>query len=116
MIRSYLKIAWRNISKRKAYSLINICGLAIGIAACLLLFTVVKYELSYDRYHPNYDRVYRIVTQDNFSDGIDYTPGIPFPALDAVRTTFPEFTTGSLFASYGSQVTVLPDNPNSPSE
>ena len=116
MIRNYLKIAWRNISKRKGYSLINICGLAVGIAACLLLFTVVRYELSYDRYHPNYERIYRIVTQDNFSDGIDYTPGIPFPAVDAVRTTFPEFTTGSLFASYGSQVTIVADKINSPSE
>ena len=116
MIQNYLKIAWRNISKRKGYSLINICGLAVGIAACLLLFTVVNYELSYDRYHPNYSRIYRIVTQDNFSDGIDYTPGIPFPALEAVRTTFPEFTTGSLFASYGSQVTVLSDKSNSPSQ
>ena len=107
MIKNYLKIAWRNISKRKAYSFINIGGLAVGIAACLLLFTVVKYELSYDTFHPNYKRIYRVVTQDNFSDGIDYTPGIPFPALEALRVSFPEFTTGALFASYGSQVTVL---------
>ena len=107
-----LKIAWRNITKRKGYSIINVGGLAVGIAACLLLYTVVKYELSYDRHHPNFDRVYRVVTQDNFSDGIDYTSGVPFPALDAVRLSFPEATTGTLFASYGSQVTVM-DNANS---
>ena len=112
MIKSYLKIAWRNISKRKAYSVINIGGLAVGITACLLLFIVVKYELSYDRFQPNYDRIYRVVTQDDFSEGIDYTPGIPFPALEATRVSFPEFTTGALFASYGSQVTVLQTNAN----
>jgi len=110
MIKNYLKIAWRNISKRKGYSIINIGGLAVGIAACLLLYTVVKYELSYDRYHSNFDSIYRVVTQDYFSDGIDYTPGIPFPALEAVRISFPQVTTGTLFASYGSQVTVLGDN------
>ena len=107
MIKNYLKIAWRNISKRKVYSFINIGGLAVGIAACLLLFTVVKYELSYDTFHPNYKRIYRIVTQDSYSDGIDYTPGIPFPALEALKVSFPEYTTGALFASSGSQVTVL---------
>lgn len=107
MIKNYLIIAWRNLSKRKGYSLINIGGLAIGIAACLLLFTVVRYELSYDKFNPNFERVHRIVTQDDFSDGIDYTAGIPFPALEAVRVTFPDYTTGALFASYGSQVTVV---------
>ena len=110
MIKNYLKIAWRNLSKRKGYAAINVGGLAVGIAACLLLFTVVRYELSYDKHQPNYNRIHRIVTQDNYSDGIDYTPGIPFPALEAMKTTFPEFTTGALFASYGSQVTVLQSN------
>ena len=112
MIRNYLKIAWRNISRRKGYSSINIGGLAVGIAACLLLYTVVKYEFSYDKHHPNFDRIYRVVTKDDFSDGIDYTPGMPFPALEAVRVSFPEITTGALFASYGSQVTVLGNDGN----
>ena len=110
MIKNYLVIAWRNLSKRKGYSLINIGGLAVGVAACLLLYTVVRYELSYDKFNPNYERVYRIVTQDKFSEGIDYTPGIPFPALEAVRTTFPGYTSGAMFASYGSQVTVVRPN------
>jgi putative ABC transport system permease protein len=110
MIKNYFTIGWRNISKRKGYSFINVGGLTVGIAACLLLFTVVKYELSYDTHHPSYNRIHRVVTQDNFSDGIDYTPGIPFPALNAIKIFFPECTTGALFASYGSQVTILESN------
>jgi putative ABC transport system permease protein len=110
MLKAYLKIAWRNITKRKGYSLINIGGLAVGIAACLLLFTVIRYELSYDSFQPNYKQIYRIVLRDDFADGVEYTPGIPFPALEAARTTFPQFTTAALFASYGSQVTVLESN------
>ncbi|MEO6845134.1 MAG: ABC transporter permease [Ginsengibacter sp.] len=107
MIKNYLKIALRNITAHKAFSIINIAGLAIGIASCLLLFTVVKYELSYDRFQPNYHRIYHVVTQNNFSDGVTYNSGVPVPALAALRNDFPQITSGVLMADYGSQVTVL---------
>ena len=107
MIKNYVKIALRNITAHKAFSIINIAGLAIGIASCLLLFTVVKYELSYDRFQPNYHRIYHVVTQNNFSDGITYNSGVPVPTLVALRNDFPQITSGVLMANYGSQVTVL---------
>ena len=66
MIKNYLKIAFRNLVRHKAFSIINITGLAIGIASCLLLFTVVKYELSYDKFQPNYKQIYHVVTEDKF--------------------------------------------------
>jgi predicted permease len=110
MFKNYFKIALRNLVRHKAFSVINIAGLAMGIASCLLLFTVVKYELSYDTFQPNYHQVYHVVTQDKFEDGITYNPGVPIPALEAFRIDFPQITTGSLFASYGSQVTVLGTN------
>lgn len=106
MIKNYLKIAFRNLQRHKAFSVINITGLAIGIAACLLLFTIVKYELSYDNFQPNYKRIYHVVTQDKFSDGITYNPGIPVPALDALRLQMPNVLFANIFANYGSQVTV----------
>ena len=52
MLKNYFKIALRNLARHKAFAVINITGLAIGIAACLLLFTVVNYELSYDKFQP----------------------------------------------------------------
>ena len=107
MIKNYLKVAIRNLIRHKAFSFINIAGLAIGIASCLLIFTVVKYELSYDKFQPNYNQVYHVVTQDKNSDGTSYNPGIPIPAMEALRVDFPNITTGSLLSSYGSQVTVL---------
>lgn len=110
MLKNYFKIALTNVVRHKVYAAINITGLAVGIAACLLLFTVVTYELSYDTSQPNYSRIHRIVSRDDYGDGVTYTPGIPFPALDAVRTSFPQLTIGVLFASYGSQVTVLKNN------
>ena len=63
MIKNYFKIAWRNLVRHKAYSAINIAGLAVGIASALLIFMVVSYELSYDTFQKNYDNVYRIVTK-----------------------------------------------------
>jgi len=106
MIRNYFKIAIRNLKRHKAFSVINIAGLAIGVASCLLLFTVIKYELSYDRFQPGYENIYRVVTEDKTPDDVFYTPGIPFPALEALRIDIPEITTGVLMANYGSQVSV----------
>lgn len=60
MLKNYLKIAIRNIRKHKGYSFINVFGLAVGICCCLLIFLYVKDELTYDRFHTNADRIYRI--------------------------------------------------------
>src|SRR5450432_1537371 len=105
MIKNYFKIALRNLARHKGYTAINIGGLAVGIAACLLLFLVVNYELSYDKFQPNYKRIYHVVTQDKFSDGITYNPGIPVAALDALRTQMPGVLFACINSNYGSQVT-----------
>jgi len=68
MFRNYFKIAWRNMTRYKAYSGINILGLAIGIAACLLILQYVAFELSYENFQANKDRIYR-VQQDRYDNG-----------------------------------------------
>lgn len=68
MIKNYFKIAWRNIKGHKAYSGINILGLAIGIAACMLILQYVSFELSYENFHTNKNRIYR-VQQDRYDNG-----------------------------------------------
>ena len=62
MIKNYLLIAGRNLMKRKVYSFINIFGLAIGVAVCLVILKYVDFELSYDRYHKNAPNIYRTTT------------------------------------------------------
>lgn len=74
MLRHYFQIAWRNLLKRKFYSLINMAGLAIGMVCCVLIALYVYHELSYDQYHTKRDRIYR-VTQSFGS----ITPGKPSP-------------------------------------
>ena len=61
MFKSYLKIAWRNLTKNKGYSIINIGGLAIGMACFLMILMFINNELSYDSYHEKGDHIYRVV-------------------------------------------------------
>ncbi|HRH59303.1 MAG TPA: ABC transporter permease, partial [Chitinophagaceae bacterium] len=68
MLKNYFKIAWRNMMRHKAYAGINIFGLAIGIAACLLILQYVSFELSYEDFQVNKDRIYR-VQQDRYDNG-----------------------------------------------
>ena len=63
MFRNYLKVALRNLMKRKLHTAVNVFGLAIGIAACLLITLFVKDELAFDRYHDDYKQIYRIATR-----------------------------------------------------
>ena len=106
MLRNYFKIAFRNLKRKPAYTLINISGLALGMAACLLIFLVVRYELGYNTFQANYSSIYRVNTEDKNTEGIDYTPGIPYPALEALRADLPQVTTGALFATFGVQVAI----------
>ena len=114
MIKNYFKIAWRNLRKHKAYSAINIAGLSIGIAACLLIFLVVTHELSYDKFQKNYKNIYRVVTDSHNRDGsVAYNPGAPVPTVEVLKTDFPQFEKViAVNGANGGQVTVLGDNPN----
>ncbi|HMG68525.1 MAG TPA: ABC transporter permease, partial [Chitinophagaceae bacterium] len=60
MIKNYLKIAFRNLTKYKFTSFINVFGLTVGLTCCLLIFTFILHEISYDKFQPNADRVYRV--------------------------------------------------------
>src|SRR6188768_3885762 len=68
MFKNYLKIAFRNLWKYKSFSAINIIGLAIGIAMCLLILQYVSFELSFDQFNKNADDIYR-VSNDRYQNG-----------------------------------------------
>ena len=65
MIKSYLKVAWRNLMKNKLYSLVNIIGLTIGIVSCLLIGIYIKHELGYDHFNKNADNIVRVTMEYN---------------------------------------------------
>jgi putative ABC transport system permease protein len=96
MYKNYYKIAWRNLVKKKAYSFINIFGLALGIACCLLIFMFVQDELSYDNYHEKGDRIFRVIHSESTGDpklGIAAAPYWVWnnaPIGAALKNDFPE--------------------------
>ncbi|HVK97175.1 MAG TPA: ABC transporter permease, partial [Flavisolibacter sp.] len=90
MFRNYFKTAFRSLIRNKTYTTINVFGLAIGVAVCLVLFLVVQFELSFDKFHKNNERIYRIITQFNDADGINNDAGVPAPLPQTLRTDFPE--------------------------
>ncbi len=81
MLLYYTKLAWRNLSSKKFFSLLNIFGLAIGFAACMAVFLFVKDEKSYDRQNKNADRIYRIISNRVNDDGTQTWLPVTPPAL-----------------------------------
>jgi len=63
MLKNYLKLAWRNIARHRAYSFINILGLSLGLSVCLVIFLLSYFELSTDTFHPDHQRIYRLVSK-----------------------------------------------------
>lgn len=90
MLKNYLRIALRNIKKHKGYSLINIAGLAIGMACCLLILLWVQDELSYDRFHNNAENIYRIYQDYHHAGGIMNFSNVPQPVGPEIQETVPE--------------------------
>ncbi len=90
MLKNYLKIALRNLWKRKVYSTINILGLAIGLSSSLLIILWIVDEVSYDRFHEKEEQLYRVWNQANF-DGELVSWGVtPAPLGPAMQKAFPE--------------------------
>ncbi len=87
MLRNYIKIAWRNIRRNKSYTFINIVGLSMGIACSIVIFAFVSYQLSFDGFHKNKDRIYRFVTEWHDED-INYSGAVPSPAAKAFRSNY----------------------------
>jgi putative ABC transport system permease protein len=115
MFRNYLKTAFRSLQRNKSYTFINVAGLAVGIAACMLLFLVIQYENSFDNFHPDKDRIYRISTHFNTPDGVSYSRGTCFPAGKQLPLDYPQLEhVASICSAHGGLVTILDENSHQP--
>ncbi len=90
MIKNYLKIAWRNLLKNKGFSAINIFGLAVGIACCLLITLYVTDELSYDKYHEKGNRIYRLNNSIKFGGSEQFLAQTPDPLGSVLKKDYPQ--------------------------
>jgi putative ABC transport system permease protein len=85
MFKLYLKIALRSLWKNKGYTFINVLGLSIGMASCILIFLFIRFQLSFDEGYKNEDRIYRFVTDWKYNSFDDYSKGVAIPHAAAAR-------------------------------
>ncbi|MFD2288177.1 FtsX-like permease family protein [Pedobacter petrophilus] len=85
MFKLNLKIALRNLWKNKGYTFINVIGLSIGMASCILIFLFIRYQLSFDEGFKNENRIYRMVTDWKYDAFDDYSNGVSIPAVNVVK-------------------------------
>ncbi|HVX50869.1 MAG TPA: ABC transporter permease, partial [Chitinophagaceae bacterium] len=105
MLKSYLTTAWRNLRKNKVFSLINVAGLSIGMAACLLILQYVNFELSYDQFNTNISDIYRVYN-DRYQNGKLVQHGtITYSAIGkAMQDDYPEVINHARAEPYGNTI------------
>ena len=110
MLRNYLKTAFRNLKRNKGYTLINVLGLAVGIAASFLIFLVIQFESSFDNFHKKRNKIYRVASKFATQDGFDYSGGVSFPVAQALRLEYPQLKEVAAIYRKGGQITVEEGN------
>jgi putative ABC transport system permease protein len=110
MLKSLFKTAWRNVSRHKSYTFINIIGLGSGIAICLVIFVLIQFHSSFDTFHSKKDRIYRLLTEYHHADSKDifYGSGILRAVPQALKTDIPEIEqTAPIYHQNDEQLQVL---------
>ncbi|HSI68856.1 MAG TPA: ABC transporter permease, partial [Gillisia sp.] len=111
MIRQSFKQIIRNLLKHKSFTLINLLGLSLGIAAVVVLFLIAQYENSFDGFHSDSDDVYRLVSQRERPDDIEYNATVPYPAGRFLRDEVPGVKATQIHFSSNKQVQVARQDP-----
>ena len=105
MFRNYLKVAFRTLWKNRTHTLINIVGLSVAFGTCVLLFLTATFELSYDRFHTDGDRIFRLYFLSSNRDGTpDKSATMPYPISPALKAEFPEIEGVSRYFNRGTSV------------
>ncbi len=90
MLQNYLKIAWRNLKKYKFYTTINILGLSLGMFCALLIWLLVRHELSYDRVYPDYQNIYAVRTNGTYNGQVYTNIVNSSPLAEALKADVPQ--------------------------
>jgi putative ABC transport system permease protein len=106
MLKNYFKTAWRSISRQKIHTVINVTGLAFGICACLVIYLINSFDLSFDRFHPDGNRIYRIVGELQRENGEKIFLNAPVPDVAGFQTRIPGFEAQCGYFQYGAKTTI----------
>src|SRR4051795_11728247 len=113
MFRNYFKTAIRSLSRNRNYTIINIAGLAVGIAVCIMIFIIIQFQTSFDTFHSKRDRIYRVLTEYHHADAanIFYGKGVPYPMPLGLKTTFPQIEeVAPVYGDHNDQLLILAHN------
>ena len=113
MFKNYFKTAFRSLRRNNSYSFINIAGLAVGIAVCMIIFFIIQFQTSFDDFHSDKDRIYRVLTQSHSGEAgnITHMKNVPFAMPEGLKTTFPQLEqVVPVYASHNDELQVLNDN------
>jgi len=102
MIRNYIKTAYRSLSKNKGFTLLNVLGLSVGLATCLLIVFYVSDELGYDHFNKNFDRIYRVDEDVKYNGDLSQDAVCPAPLAATLAGQFPEIESTVRFRQAGS--------------
>ncbi len=108
MIINNIKIAVRSLRKNKAYTIVSALGLTLSITCCVLIFLLIKYHLSFDNFHSNSDRIYRIVTEMH-RDNINYSRSVPAPLGQSIRNDYTFWEKLARIATFEEQLIIVKD-------
>jgi ABC-type antimicrobial peptide transport system permease subunit len=86
MIKNYIKTAFRSLIRNRNYTIINIAGLAVGIAVCMMIFIIIQFQTSFDNFHSKKDRIYRVLTEYHHADAATTGKDVPFPMPEGLKT------------------------------
>lgn len=101
MLKNYILIAWRNLRRQKGFSFINISGLAIGVACCILIFLYINDELSYDKYHKNADRIFRGISYSTIGGETRVFACMPSALAPGLEEAIPEIEASARLFQFG---------------
>ena len=107
MLKSYLKIAWRNILRNKVSSIVNILGLSLGICACVAIYTITSFEFGFDSFHPDRKNIYRVMADvtETTGDKLHFAK-IPPVLLINARNNFPGMETLAGLIPYNAKIKI----------
>src|ERR1700722_1925042 len=112
MLKNYFKTAFRTLIRNRNYTIVNIAGLAVGIAVGMMIFIIIQFQTSFDDFHPNKDRIYRVLTEHHNADAakIDLWKDVPFPMPKGLKTAFPQLdNVAPVYESHNDQLLIPGD-------
>lgn len=111
MFKNYFKTAFRSMNRNRNYIFINIAGLAVGIAVCMMIFIIIQFQTSFDNFHSKKDRIYRVLSEYHHAEGAKTGKDVPFPMPAGLRMTFQQIEqVTAIFASHDDKLLIPVDN------